>query len=247
MQWPVGVAQASGRFGALPGIDDYASMAAMADKTEMKSTARRQFDGWADTYDRSLLNQFLFRPSYRIFLEEIYAIHSRHPRPFRLLDVGCGTGTLAGMVVESELPAEVVGLDYAPAMCRTAHSKAVAHGHDGDAWFVAGDSERLPFENGSFDFLTCSNSFHHYPHQQEVVCEFRRVLKPGGHLLLIDGFRDNVIGWVAFDVIIAAVEKDVYHAPWSVIYKYFETAGFQDIQRRKFNFWMPAVVTIGRA
>ena len=214
----------------------------------MKSTARQAFDRWADTYDKSLLNHFLFRPSYRMFLEEIVTFHRRDPRPFRLLDVGCGTGTLAGMLVESELPAEVVGLDYAPAMCSVANRKAIEYGHIHDAHFVAGDSEHLPFENDSFDFLTCSNSFHHYPDQQAVVIEFRRVLRPGGHLLLIDGFRDNVVGWVAFDVIIASVEEQkVFHAPWSVIHRYFETAGFSEIRRRKFSFWLPLCLTIGTA
>ena len=122
------------------------------------------------------------------------------------------------------------------------------YGHIHDAHFVAGDSEHLPFESDSFDFLTCSNSFHHYPDQQAVVIEFRRVLKPGGHLLLIDGFRDNVVGWVTFDVIIASVEEqNVYHAPWSVIHEYFETAGFSEIRRRKFGFWLPGCLTIGTA
>ena len=137
------------------------SNAAMVQKAEMKATARREFDDWAGSYDKSVRNRFLFQPSYRMFPEEIFRLHRQDPRPFRLLDVGCGTGTLAGMLVKSPLPVEVFGLDYAPAMCRVAQGKADRHGHASDAHFIPGDSEHLPFADDTFDVLTCSNSFHH--------------------------------------------------------------------------------------
>src|SRR4029079_13648594 len=57
-----------------------------------------------------------------------------------------------------------------------------------------GDSERLPFKSGAFDAVTCANSFHHYPHQQQAVAEMHRVLKPGGPLPLVDGYRDGPWG-----------------------------------------------------
>ena len=44
---------------------------------------------------------------------------------------------------------------------------------------VRGDSERLPFESGAFDIVTCANSFHHYPRQDRAVAEMRRVLRAG--------------------------------------------------------------------
>ena len=132
-------------------------------------------------------------------------------------------------------------------MCETAVAKAQQAGLAGDGHlrFTAGDSEHLPFADGSFDVVTCSNSFHHYPHQEAVVREMRRVLRPGGQFMLIDGFRDNVVGWFVFDVIIATVEKHVYHAPWTTIHKYFEAAGFGDIRRKKFSFWFPLLLTVG--
>jgi len=133
-------------------------------------------------------------------------------------------------------------------MCKVAAGKAQEAGVGPEKLsYVAADSEHLPFADGVFDVVTCSNSFHHYPHQDVVIREFRRVLRPGGRLMLIDGFRDNVIGWIAFDVIITHVEKEVYHAPWHVIHKYFVDAGFRDIRRRKFGFWMPGLLTVGVA
>lgn len=213
----------------------------------MRSQAKREFEAWAGTYDRSLLNRFMFRPSYLAFLEELHLCRKDVEESFRLLDVGCGTGTFAGMLAATAVPADIVGLDYSPAMCQVASGKARHANLQDRVCFVAADSEHLPFADDTFDFVTCSNSFHHYPHQQNMVSEVRRILRPGGRFMLIDGFRDNIIGWVTFDVIIGAVEKHIYHAPWSVIRGYFEKAGFSEIRHRKLNFWFPLLLTVGTA
>ncbi len=212
---------------------------------EMKSRARRQFEAWSSTYDRSILHHFLFRPSYAAALREIGQWYTEHLRPFRVLDVGCGTGTLTGLLAASPWPVEAVGMDYSPGMCVQAATKAARAGLSGTARFVAGDSEHLPFADGTFDVVTCSNSFHHYPQQDAVVREMRRVLGPSGRLVLIDGFRDNVIGWVTFDVLIKLAESAVRHATWQETHRYFVDAGFRTIRRRKISFWLPLLVTVG--
>jgi len=213
---------------------------------KMKTQARGEFEAWAASYDTSPLHRFLFQPAYRMVLEEVYRWRNGDERPFDLLDIGCGTGTLGAMLVTSTLPGRAVGLDYSPAMCAVGHDKARQAGLTQRLRFVAADSEHLPFPDGSFDVVACNNSFHHYPHQETVVQEIRRVLRPGGQFLLIDGFRDNVIGWVVFDVIVTAVEKQVFHAPWPTIDGYLRRAGFREIRRRKFGFWMPLMLTVGQ-
>ncbi len=214
---------------------------------QMKSVARREFESWANSYDRSLLNHFLFQPGHRVVMEELVLWGGGSDGPLKLLDIGCGTGTLPALLAGSSLHAEVVGIDYSPAMCVVASNKARRAGADGQARFVAGDSEHLPFADASFDVITCANSFHHYPNQQSTIVEMRRVLRPGGRLMVIDGFRDNVVGWFVFDVCIALVEKAVHHVPWPQLRRYFLEAGFRDLRQRKFNWWFPAVLTVGVA
>jgi len=213
----------------------------------MKALAKEEFEAWAGTYDRSLLNRFLFQPSYRMFLQELQAWRGGNPEPFDLLDIGCGTGTFDAMLAGSSLPARVVGLDYAEAMCRVAAGKARQAGLADRLRYVNADSQHLPFRDASFDAVTCSNSFHHYPDQRAVVRDMKRVLRPGGRLMIIDGFRDNIIGHVCFDMIIGRVEKQVHHATWKQMDAHFRDAGFRNIRRHKFSFWMPGLLTVGTA
>lgn len=211
----------------------------------MKNRALDEFERWAATYDRSLLRYFLFCPAYRATMEAIADWHAEHPDPFRVLDIGCGTGELALCLARSGWRVEVIGVDYAPAMTQRAHAKVRESGLARKVKFVTADSEFLPFAESSFDFVACANSFHHYPNQAGVVSLVHKLLRPGGRFLLIDGDRDNLVGFVVFDVVIPAVEGKVYHAPASVIDDYFRSAGFAHIRRRKLNYLMPLLATIG--
>ena len=212
---------------------------------QMKSSARAEFNNWAHGYDRSPLNGMLFLPAYRAMLAELVR-WDRTKRPFDVLDVGCGTGTFSAMLVGSNLPARVVGLDYAPAMCEVAARKANQAQASSCMRFLTGDAEHLPFRSDSFDAVTCSNSFHHYPHQERAIGEMFRILRPGGRLVVADGFRDNVIGWFVFDVCVAALEKHVRHVSWRQTKDYFEASGFDRIRQRKFNVLVPLLITVGQ-
>lgn len=209
------------------------------------TATRARFDRWALSYDRSWLNELVFFPTLRLCQEEIVrwqALFGR--RPFRLLDVGCGTGTLINLLAalpEAEL---LIGLDYSPVMIGRLTAKIGESPYAAKIHAALGNAEHLPFADAAFDVVTCCHSFHHYPHQPAVIREFRRVLRPDGVLILVDGFRDNVVGWVVFDVAVTWVERDVHHASWSALRDMIRAAGFVSLRQRKVNVLAPLLVNV---
>jgi SAM-dependent methyltransferase len=106
--------------------------------------------------------------------------------PQRVLDVGCGTGSLAVDVARALPGASVTALDPDPkALARAAEKAAVA---GVDVCFDQGFAEELPYDTGFFDRVVSSFMFHHLDRETKhaMLCEVRRVLAPGGELHLVD-------------------------------------------------------------
>lgn len=200
--------------------------------------AKDEFRAWSRSYDRSVLQLLLFGPSHRALIRRLEAKFG--DRPFRVLDVGCGTGVFAERMRASLPNAEVWGVDLVSAMLDKGRDRWRAHA--GRVVPVQGDSERLPFGTGTFDAITCANSFHHYPRQDRAVAEMRRVLAPGGSLLLIDGFRDGPWGWFIYDVCVAGVEGDVLHCSRRRFRDLFASAGLFDVTQRVHLGFAPFVL-----
>ena len=104
----------------------------------------------------------------------------------RVLDVGCGTGTLAIMMATAHRGIEVTAIDGDDEMVERARAKAAAAGVS-----IACDkamATELPFRDGSFDRVTSTLMAHHLPtsDKQQMFAEIRRVLAPSGELHLVD-------------------------------------------------------------
>jgi ubiquinone/menaquinone biosynthesis C-methylase UbiE len=112
---------------------------------------------------------------------------------------------------------------------------------------VQGDSERLPFADDTFDVVTCAHSFHHYPHQDRVVTEMHRVLRPGGRLLIIDGDRDGLWGRLVFDVVVVLMEGPVRHLTGRAFQELYHDCGFTDVSQQRRGGPLPFLMTVGRA
>jgi ubiquinone/menaquinone biosynthesis C-methylase UbiE len=104
----------------------------------------------------------------------------------RVLDLACGTGTLAVWVKQRHPSARVTGLDGDNAVLSIARRKA--RNAATDVNFDQGLSTRLPYANGSFDRVLCSLFFHHlsWRDKQVTAREIHRVLRPGGQLHVAD-------------------------------------------------------------
>jgi ubiquinone/menaquinone biosynthesis C-methylase UbiE len=104
-----------------------------------------------------------------------------------VLDVGCGTGSLALAAKRAVgSTGTVTGVDASPEMIALAARKATRAG--ADVVFRAAAAERLPFPDASFDVVLSTLMLHHLPGPVRLECvrEARRVLKPGGRMLTVD-------------------------------------------------------------
>jgi ubiquinone/menaquinone biosynthesis C-methylase UbiE len=208
-----------------------------------KIQANREFGRWSGSYDRSILQWLLFHPAHRAIIARIRARFDE--QPLSILDVGCGTGVFAARIREALPRAKVWGVDLVAAMLARGRSRWRTHrGHVAP---VQGDSERLPFAGGAFDVVTCANSFHHYPHQERAVAEMRRVLKPGGRFILVDGCRDGPWGWFIYDICVTGVEGDVSHASAKRVRELFAYGGFVETTQNVHRGLAPFLLTEGMA
>lgn len=109
------------------------------------------------------------------------------PQPdWQALDVATGAGHTA--LLFAPRVERVIATDITEGMLSKAAELAQARGLTNLQTKTA-DAEALPFDDASFELLTCRLGFHHFPNPRQAVGEFARVLKPGGFL----GFSDNIV------------------------------------------------------
>ena len=139
---------------------------------------------WAFFYD-ILVGAFLLGKDRSI--RELTVDLARLQPGESVLDVGCGTGSLT-IAAKQRLGAAgtVQGIDAAPEMVARARQKAKAAGAAVE--FRVAAVERLPYPDAQFDVVLSSLMLHHLPVdlRRPAFTEIRRVLKPGGRLLVVD-------------------------------------------------------------
>lgn len=144
---------------------------------DLKSTVQLQFGAASKAYAES--------PVHARGQSLDLLLAALEPKPsWQVLDVACGAGH-TGLAFAPHVR-QVTAVDLTEAMLfQTA--KLAASRHISNLATQRGDAEQLPFPNQSFDLVTCRLAFHHFPHPEQALAEFARVLKPEGRL----GFTDN--------------------------------------------------------
>jgi len=105
----------------------------------------------------------------------------------KVLDIGCGTGTLAILAKQTTgKNAEIYGTDASPQMIQRAQQKASENSLD--IHFQTGLAEKMEFPDDTFDVVMNSLMMHHLTSElrQKAIIESNRILKPGGRLLIVD-------------------------------------------------------------
>ena len=200
---------------------------------EDKRRARVFYKYLSKVYDR--VNPFVWNEEMR---DE--AIDWFDPGPQdRILDVGCGTGfATEGLLERTET---IHGLD------QSAHQLQKAYGKFGKrdrVRFFRGDAERLPFADDAFDGLWSSGSIEYWPNPVAALREFRRVVEPGGPVLVVgpDAPKTTLFGKLADAIMLFYDEEEAD--------RMFREAGFEAVEHEVLQAHPGsprAIVTLARA
>lgn len=143
------------------------------------------FAGIAQAYDlNNRVHSFGRDQAWRRRAVRLAGIEPHH----RALDVACGTGDLTECLAEAGA-AEVVGVDFTEAMLEIARRKAGRLRPDRRPRYALGDAMALDLPNDSFDVVSIAFGIRNVAAPDQALREFRRVLRPGGRLVVLEFTR----------------------------------------------------------
>jgi ubiquinone/menaquinone biosynthesis C-methylase UbiE len=199
---------------------------------------------WASSYDR-LVNIMTLGHASRL---RRMTVDQALLRPGQaVLDVGCGTG---GVTIPAKIrvgeSGRAAGIDPSPEMISTARRKAKRAGIEID--FRVGVIESLPYPDETFDVVTSSLMMHHLPHHVQVkgLAEVRRVLKPGGRMLIADMARPNPSFLKRFVTSLAFHHGHQVQFGIEDLPELLTEAGFEDVQQLNARFLIIRFVRANR-
>jgi len=172
---------------------------------------RRMFTHIAQRYEwfdhvASMGNDLLWRPRALWDLDRF-----RRPGPLdRILDLGCGTGELTRLTAHHFPSARVIGADFTAAMLAVARRRTAGSRDLGRISYGRATAMRLPFADGTFDLATNAFLARNLVDLDAALREMRRVLRPGGVLLVLEiteptsptfgavfhAYFDHVVPWL---------------------------------------------------
>ena len=150
---------------------------------EKASQVEQMFDNIAPTYDK--LNHRLSWDIDKGWRRK--AIRQLQPfAPKTLLDIATGTGDFAILAAKMLKLEKVIGADISEGMMEIGREKVKAEGLDGIVSFEKEDCLNLSYADGTFDAITAAFGIRNFADLDKGLKEMQRVLKPGGHLSIVE-------------------------------------------------------------
>ncbi len=197
----------------------------------MKTIEQRNkifFDKIARIYD-----SFLFRSLNKSPPEKIIKL-IKVKENSKILDAGCGTGSLLYQLLQQKKNLKLFGIDISPEMLKIAMQKL-----KGNANLMQMPVEKIK-DKGKFDYILSINAFHHYSSHEKAMKNFYRALKKNGRIMVVDfdfGFLLNkIFHWLE-------PGNNKMHSAFQ-IKELFEANEFKDIRQEKIGWF--SVLSIGR-
>jgi ubiquinone/menaquinone biosynthesis C-methylase UbiE len=172
--------------------------------------ARRYNARWRTFSERTLAEALAM-----IDIAALRSVPERLDRSPRMLDVACGTGLLLSRLLDRLPGAEAYGVDGSEDMLAQARTamKVLPHVHLERVQVGEGPTAGLPFAQETFELITCTNALHDLPEPVGTLSGLRRLLSPGGQLVVEDfARRERPFPWTAFEWLLHRIEGSPVHA-----------------------------------
>ena len=146
-----------------------------------------------------------------------------------ILDVGCGGGRTVGKLANAADAGTVYGVDYAQGSLAESRNYNRGLIADGRVHIEHATVSKLPFSDGMFDLVTAIETQYYWPNLPQDMREIRRVLKPGGKLLVIaENYKGSRLDWLEGPMMrILLGSSRLGPADQRAL---FEAAGYTDVQ-----------------
>lgn len=214
---------------------------------------RRMFDKIAPSYDR--LNHALSLGIDRRWRRTAVDALGKH-QPQQILDIATGTGDFALLLAKRIKPQHIVGADISEGMMAVGREKVKEEGLQNVISFQYEDCMQLSFPDGSFDAVTSSYGVRNFQNLDKGLQEMQRVLRPGGHLLIVEltpppSFPMKQLFWLYAHVVMPLLGRLISHDDSAYTYLpasmeafpqpelmegILRKAGFTEVQWRRFTF-----------
>lgn len=191
------------------------------------------FNSIAPTYDR--LNHTLSLGIDRRWRRK--AVDALKPyKPQSILDIATGTGDFAMLAAERLQPQSIVGVDISEGMMDVARRKVADAGLDGMITFQQEDCTKLTYADCMFDAVTVSYGARNFTDLQAGLREMCRVLKPGGHMMLVElttprRFPMKQLFWVYANVVMRTIGRIISHDDSAYTYLPTSMAAFPQAEQ----------------
>ncbi|MBT6691709.1 class I SAM-dependent methyltransferase [Candidatus Parcubacteria bacterium] len=155
----------------------------------------------------------------------------------KVLDAGCGEGHLLEKLYNRNKSNRYYGIDL------TQEALDMATRRCPDTHFIKADLSKLDFEDNFFDFITCTETLEHVDEYQAVLAEFKRVLKPGG--LLVVTFPNEVLWTISRFLLGRRPIRVVDHINFFTPRRMSREVDLQVLKKRGLPFSFPFFMSLG--
>lgn len=214
------------------------------------------FNKIAHSYDG--LNHLLSLGVDRKWRRSAIKYLQKHSNPSLILDVATGTGDLAILANKVLHPQRITGIDISEKMLEIGKKKVRESGMSDVIEFKKEDCTKLTFESNTFDSVISAFALRNFENLDLCLSEMYRVLKPGGHIVVIDlctprKFPMKQLFWCYKKIAMPIIGKTISHDNHAYTYlpdtmdaipqgqdmvKIFSAAGFQEMQYKRLSFQM---------